>query len=258
MTRQAPATIPSIEPSAQGSSAAQTIPAAPDDKVRTIDGIVYRRIRGRNPYTEERVDRIVYDSHVDYASEAAAAIRAGQVNRFTGPSATAATRFRAAEQALGRKCIITNETRQSVALDGINRLFDTGECFYKPSIMPPGSGFAGTQLLELVARHAAGDLGAYGNVADVVLDDDRRWCPELFGPATVAARAIETGVGLIASTFEVVIRNSTGGTHQSDIEILTLIGTSQGNITLIGDTALESRNAALGTGAPFPFVTVVG
>ena len=69
-------------------------------------------------------------------------------------------------------------------------------------LLPPGCSIGG-----FVARHAAGDLG-HGNLADVELNEDMRWCPHIFGSAVQAAVAIERGAGFVCSVYAVKVPQS--------------------------------------------------
>jgi hypothetical protein len=237
--------------------ATKTVPAMPDDVQRTIVGVMYGRVDGRTPGTREPMSQVVYGGHVDKSHPDAEAIRASPSMRFMGPDSPPLARFQAACNKAG--CAFgggPGTLPMADALAGVQALFDPGRAYYASGVFPNDVGFGTVEGAALVARHAAGDLGAYGNVADVQLDDDRRWCPEIFGVATVAARAIETGVGLIASRFEILIPSPDprSGPRPRSLDILTLIGTSLGNLTVLAPPRLRALDAALGTGSRSVYV----
>ena len=61
----------------------------------------------------------------------------------------------------------------------------------------------GVKVDDLVVRHAAGDLGQLGQLADVTLDADMLWCPHVFDSNVRARVAIERGAGLVCSCYPV-------------------------------------------------------
>jgi hypothetical protein len=56
-------------------------------------------------------------------------------------------------------------------------------------------------LRELLKLHANGQWGLNGKLADVVLDDDMKWCPAIFSVAVCNAVAVERGVGAVCSVY---------------------------------------------------------
>jgi hypothetical protein len=72
-----------------------------------------------------------------------------------------------------------------------------------------------------LARALGGGLGEHGQVSDVELDDDMRWCPFAYGATVQAAVAIERKQGVVTVTYPVVL-DKTRGTEY--MKVISLVG----------------------------------
>jgi hypothetical protein len=115
--------------------------------------------------------------------------------------------------------IASNKVKPRVPLTGL----PLGSCFKSRGTLVPSlaAWLTDDALRTLLKRHANGDWGMHGHLADVELDDDRRWCPPLFGVATVNAVAVESGRGLVRSIYPETFEKTRG---VEEIRIVTWIG----------------------------------
>ena len=109
----------------------------------------------------------------------------------------------------------TRDEIERLRASGFNAMADAQAKAHKPADDPPGlfglgpvfvdvrAGLAFDVVRDLLRRHIAGDFGSRGRLADVKLDDDRRFAPEMFDVATRNAYALETGYGVIISEYPI-------------------------------------------------------
>jgi len=71
------------------------------------------------------------------------------------------------------------------------------------TVSPQVVAFSTEDVRGLLKRHANGDHGEFGKAADVTLDDDARWAPQIFPWPIRNAAALEAGRGLVRSAYSV-------------------------------------------------------
>ncbi len=101
-------------------------------------------------------------------------------------------------------------------------LFPLGRFYRAQANLPDHMSLTRAQTDEIIRRHASGDLG-HANVADVKLDDDKRWLPHLSGIAVQAAVAIQRGAGFVNSVYNVDIPSLKGIT----VSVATLLDSTR-------------------------------